>query len=98
MIVARNPASANRATSYAERLRLGLAVIHGEQKESESDRIDGRHSPPPVASGSSSQALGMPGLPCKYQSIMLQPLYLVPSSESLMLTLKLTEENVGKRC
>eukprot|EP00057_Strongylocentrotus_purpuratus_P018612 XP_011673086.1 PREDICTED: phosphoribosyl pyrophosphate synthase-associated protein 2 [Strongylocentrotus purpuratus] len=63
VIVARNPASANRATSYAERLRLGLAVIHGEQKESESDRIDGRHSPPPVASGSSSQALGMPGLP-----------------------------------
>ena len=72
MIVARNPASANRATSYAERLRLGLAVIHGEQKESESDRIDGRHSPPPVASGSStsSQALGMPGLPCKYHSNM----------------------------
>ncbi|XP_063961198.1 phosphoribosyl pyrophosphate synthase-associated protein 2-like isoform X1 [Lytechinus pictus] len=65
VIVARNPGSAKRATSYAERLRLGLAVIHGEQKESESDRVDGRHSPPPVAPGSSSQALGMPGLPSK---------------------------------
>lgn len=42
MIVARNPGSANKATSYAERLRLGIAVIHGEQKESESDMVDGR--------------------------------------------------------
>lgn len=42
MIVARNPGSANKATSYAERLRLGFAVIHGEQKEAESDMVDGR--------------------------------------------------------
>ena len=46
MIVARNPGSAKKATSYAERLRLGIAVIHGEQKESESDMVDGRYSPP----------------------------------------------------
>jgi phosphoribosylpyrophosphate synthetase len=32
VIVARNPGSAKKATSYAERLRLGIAVIHGEQK------------------------------------------------------------------
>ena len=37
-----------RATSFAERLRLGLAVIHGEQKETESERLDGRQSPPPA--------------------------------------------------
>lgn len=48
MIVARNPGSAKKATSYAERLRLGIAVIHGEQKESESDEVDGRYSPPPT--------------------------------------------------
>lgn len=47
VIVARNPGSAKKATSYAERLRLGIAVIHGEQKESESDEVDGRYSPPP---------------------------------------------------
>lgn len=47
VIVAKNPGSAKRAQSFAERLRLGLAVIHGEQKEAESDEIDGRHSPPP---------------------------------------------------
>ena len=37
----------HRATSYAERIRLGIAVIHGENKESEADEQDGRHSPPP---------------------------------------------------
>ncbi|XP_072022220.1 phosphoribosyl pyrophosphate synthase-associated protein 2-like isoform X2 [Amphiura filiformis] len=47
VIVAKNPGSATRATSFAERLRLGLAVIHGEEKESESEKLDGRHSPPP---------------------------------------------------
>lgn len=46
MIVARNPGTAKKATSYAERLRLGIAVIHGEQKEAESDEVDGRYSPP----------------------------------------------------
>lgn len=36
VIVARDPGSAKKATSYAERLRLGIAVIHGEQKEVDS--------------------------------------------------------------
>ncbi|KAL1453343.1 hypothetical protein WDU94_007484 [Cyamophila willieti] len=47
VIVAKNPGAAKKATSYAERLRLGIAVIHGEQKESEADEVDGRASPPP---------------------------------------------------
>ncbi len=46
VIVAKNPLAARRATSYAERLRLGIAVIHGEVKEGEEDE-DGRASPPP---------------------------------------------------
>lgn len=46
--MARNPGSAKKATSYAERLRLAIAVIHGEQKESESDEVDGRYSPPTI--------------------------------------------------
>lgn len=37
-----------RAQSFAERLRLGLAVIHGEAQDAESDQVDGRHSPPTV--------------------------------------------------
>lgn len=48
MIVAKHPGAAKKATSYADRLRLGIAVIHGEQKEAESDEVDGRYSPPPV--------------------------------------------------
>ena len=47
VIVAKTPASARKAQSYAERLRLGIAVIHGEPQDFESDREDGRHSPPP---------------------------------------------------
>ena len=46
-MVARHPGAVNRATSYAERLRLGIAVVHGEVKQAESDREDGRNSPPP---------------------------------------------------
>ena len=46
MIVARNPNSVKRVTSYAERLRLSIAVIHGEEKEDESEKLDGRYSPP----------------------------------------------------
>lgn len=54
VIVAKDPGSAKKATSYAERLRLGIAVIHGEQKVSEADQIDGRSSPPPPSSCASS--------------------------------------------
>merc|ERR1711953_597932 len=46
VIVAKNPLAAKRATSYAERLKLGIAVIHGEVKDDEDDDV-GRASPPP---------------------------------------------------
>ncbi|XP_040570460.1 phosphoribosyl pyrophosphate synthase-associated protein 1 isoform X1 [Lepeophtheirus salmonis] len=49
VIVAKNPLAARRATSYADRLRLAIAVIHGEVKESED--LDGRASPPPTFRG-----------------------------------------------
>lgn len=69
MIVARNPGSANKATSYAERLRLGIAVIHGEQKESDSDMVDGRYSPPPAPSMARTRTMdvgvGVPVHPAK---------------------------------
>ncbi|XP_064600190.1 phosphoribosyl pyrophosphate synthase-associated protein 2-like isoform X2 [Liolophura sinensis] len=45
VIVARNPNQVKRATSYAERLRLSIAVIHGEEPV-ETEEDDGRHSPP----------------------------------------------------
>lgn len=51
-----------RAQSYAERLRLGLAVLHGEAHHSESDMTDGRHSPP--LSRTTSGHTGLE-LPCK---------------------------------
>ncbi|XP_048256855.1 phosphoribosyl pyrophosphate synthase-associated protein 1-like [Haliotis cracherodii] len=47
VIVARNPNSVKRASSYAERLRLSIAVIHGEEKIEELG-CDGRNSPPPL--------------------------------------------------
>ncbi|XP_018420181.1 PREDICTED: phosphoribosyl pyrophosphate synthase-associated protein 2 isoform X2 [Nanorana parkeri] len=50
VIVAKSPASAKRAQSFAERLRLGIAVIHGEAQDAESDQVDGRHSPPAIKS------------------------------------------------
>ncbi|XP_022212351.1 phosphoribosyl pyrophosphate synthase-associated protein 2 isoform X6 [Drosophila subobscura] len=69
VIVARNPGVAKKANSYAERLRLGLAVIHGEQKEAESDEVDGRYSPPPTSSSSrqrtTSVSVGVPEHPVK---------------------------------
>lgn len=68
VIVARNPGSTQKATSYAERLRLGIAVIHGEQKEAESDQVDGRYSPPPSNSNRTrtvSVSVGVPDHPPK---------------------------------
>lgn len=66
MIVARNPGSAKKATSYAERLRLGIAVIHGEQKEAESDMVDGRYSPPILSrSRTMDVSVGVPVHPAK---------------------------------
>jgi len=64
VIVARHPGAVKRATSYAERLRLGIAVIHGEEKVAESERDDGRNSPPPPGVENRSQySLGMEMLP-----------------------------------
>uniref|UniRef100_A0A8D0AUQ7 Phosphoribosyl pyrophosphate synthetase associated protein 1 n=1 Tax=Sander lucioperca TaxID=283035 RepID=A0A8D0AUQ7_SANLU len=62
VIVAKSPSAAKRAQSYAERLRLGLAVMHGEAHHSELDMADGRHSPP-----LSRTTIGHTGLelPCK---------------------------------
>lgn len=51
-----------RAQSYAERLRLGLAVIHGEAQCTEQDMDDGRHSPPMVKNATVHPGLE---LPCK---------------------------------
>ncbi|XP_012347538.1 phosphoribosyl pyrophosphate synthase-associated protein 2 isoform X2 [Apis florea] len=65
VIVARNPGSAKKATSYAERLRLGIAVIHGEQREAESDMNDGRYSPPALASRTMEVGVGVPMHPAK---------------------------------
>lgn len=59
VIVARNPAVAKKATSYAERLRLGIAVIHGEQKEDETEEVDGRSSPP-IANDIKSRVYDVP--------------------------------------
>ncbi|PAA93195.1 hypothetical protein BOX15_Mlig001204g2, partial [Macrostomum lignano] len=61
VIVARNAAAMQRATSYSERLRLPLAVIHGEE-HSESERSDGRNSPPPLQlSGGGDSAVPVEG-------------------------------------
>uniref|UniRef100_A0A3Q1B5T7 Ribose-phosphate pyrophosphokinase N-terminal domain-containing protein n=1 Tax=Amphiprion ocellaris TaxID=80972 RepID=A0A3Q1B5T7_AMPOC len=62
IIVAKSPSAAKRAQSYAERLRLGLAVMHGEAHHSESDMADGRHSPP--LSRTTTGHTGLE-LPCK---------------------------------
>lgn len=45
VIVARHPGAVKRATSYAERLKLGIAVIHGEEKYSESDQVKYQNMP-----------------------------------------------------
>uniref|UniRef100_A0A6A7FX90 Phosphoribosyl pyrophosphate synthase-associated protein 2-like n=2 Tax=Hirondellea gigas TaxID=1518452 RepID=A0A6A7FX90_9CRUS len=62
VIVARNPGSAKKATSYAERLRLGIAVIHGEQKSSEDEETDGRNSPPAPSTRIMDIGGGVPAL------------------------------------
>ncbi|XP_004225812.2 phosphoribosyl pyrophosphate synthase-associated protein 2-like isoform X2 [Ciona intestinalis] len=58
VIVAKTPASAKKAQSFAERLRLGIAVIHGEPQDFDSDREDGRHSPPPQEAAASGTSRG----------------------------------------
>ncbi|XP_066442349.1 phosphoribosyl pyrophosphate synthase-associated protein 1 isoform X1 [Eleutherodactylus coqui] len=66
VIVAKSPDAAKRAQSYAERLRLGLAVIHGEPQCSEHDMADGRHSPPTVKNTTVHPGLE---IPCKRQPL-----------------------------
>lgn len=60
VIVAKTPSAAKKAQSYAERLRVGIAVIHGEAQvyEGDQDHEDGRNSPPPVDQVVSSKSLG----------------------------------------
>ena len=47
VLVAPHPSKATKVASYAERLRLPIAVIHGEAPNLEYDEEDGRNSPPP---------------------------------------------------
>ncbi|XP_014744651.1 PREDICTED: phosphoribosyl pyrophosphate synthase-associated protein 1 isoform X3 [Sturnus vulgaris] len=60
VIVAKSPGAAKRAQSYAERLRLGLAVIHGEAQCTEQDMDDGRHSPPMLKNTTVHPGLELP--------------------------------------
>ncbi|KAM9211364.1 phosphoribosyl pyrophosphate synthase-associated protein 1-like [Leptosomus discolor] len=62
VIVAKSPGAAKRAQSYAERLRLGLAVIHGEAQCTEQDMDDGRHSPPMVKNATVRPGLELPSV------------------------------------
>ena len=48
VIIAKSPRTARRAQSFAERLRLGIAVIHGVAKEEEEDELDRPTSPLPA--------------------------------------------------
>lgn len=64
VIVARHPGAVKRATSFAERLRLGIAVVHGEHRETEGDElVDGRNSPPPPSDLRTNAASGLEYLP-----------------------------------
>lgn len=66
VIVARDPGSAKKATSYAERLRVGIAVLHGENKPVDGDEEDGRYSPPVLSSRTTDLGLDlMPVLAAK---------------------------------
>ncbi|KAG8446085.1 hypothetical protein GDO86_013815 [Hymenochirus boettgeri] len=60
VIVAKSPDAAKRAQSYAERLRLGLAVIHGEPQCAEPDMADGRQSPPSMKNTTVHPGLEIP--------------------------------------
>jgi hypothetical protein len=75
VIVARHANSVRRATSYAERLHLNIAVIHGEEKLAESETDDGRHSPPPLSiesrTSGGSYIPGLSILPSKWPKVLL---------------------------
>ncbi|OTF71835.1 phosphoribosylpyrophosphate synthetase-associated protein-like, partial [Euroglyphus maynei] len=49
VIVAEHTSAVRKATGYAERLKVDLAILHGtDDKLADTDEIDGRSSPPPV--------------------------------------------------
>uniref|UniRef100_A0AC35U9W1 Pribosyltran_N domain-containing protein n=1 Tax=Rhabditophanes sp. KR3021 TaxID=114890 RepID=A0AC35U9W1_9BILA len=53
VIVAKSPGTMHKATSFADRLRLSIAVIHGDDSQTGSEeKEDGRQSPPMRSSGS----------------------------------------------
>ncbi|KAM9819560.1 phosphoribosyl pyrophosphate synthase-associated protein 1-like [Syngnathus typhle] len=60
VIVAKSPSAAKRAQSYAERLRLDLAVLHGVAPNLESNMGDGPCSPPPARSSAGHTGLELP--------------------------------------
>lgn len=77
---------------------MGIAVIHGEQRESESDMNDGRYSPPAVLMSSRTMevGVGVPVHPAKEKppinvvgdvsghiAIMVVRLHLVNKSKSI---------------
>lgn len=62
VIVARDPGAAHKVTSYAERLRLSIAVLHGEEKAVD-DEVDGRCSPPVMSTHSRTVDLRLGTLP-----------------------------------
>ena len=51
VLVARHPSATRRVSSYAERLQINFAVVHGEEKDEPEKEEDGRTSPPPTPSG-----------------------------------------------
>lgn len=55
-VVARTPGFAKRAQSFAERMGVALAVIHGEGLHQDEHHEDGRSSPPPQEVDSSDSA------------------------------------------
>ncbi|XP_034043981.1 phosphoribosyl pyrophosphate synthase-associated protein 1-like isoform X2 [Thalassophryne amazonica] len=65
IIVATSPSAAKRAQSYAERLRLGLAVIHGQAQQSEYDTSDGLTSPPWSRAAAEHTGLELPFMMAK---------------------------------
>uniref|UniRef100_A0AC34FHV3 Ribose-phosphate pyrophosphokinase N-terminal domain-containing protein n=1 Tax=Panagrolaimus sp. ES5 TaxID=591445 RepID=A0AC34FHV3_9BILA len=57
VIVAKSPGVMHKASSYADRLRLAIAVIHGEEQKDveETLKTDGRQSPPPEPTGNKKE-------------------------------------------
>lgn len=51
VIVAQHTSAVQKATAYAQRLKVNLAIVHGSDYDlAEADAIDGRSSPPPIKS------------------------------------------------